>query len=175
MPQQENVQKECLKIDVFDTSAFINHLTTNGHIFTTESVIREVKSSISKLYLSSINYFIRRPYSKTIEAIKKVAKKLGDLDKLSLTDIEILALAFELKKEGNDVTLYSDDYSIQNVASFLQIKFSPIVQPKIKKKIQWKKVCTSCKKEYPYTYEKNYCLICGGKLKRVPSKVKNVD
>jgi len=98
-----------------------------------------------------------------------VAEKTGDLDSLSVTDIRVLALVNDFKREG--CTIISDDYAVQNVAEKLGIKYISIFNKKITKLINWKKYCESCDKYYD---KGRLCKICGGKLKRVPVSAKNV-
>ena len=54
---------------------------------------------------------------------KTSASKVGDSHKLSETDLQLLALALELKTEGVAPQIVTDDYSIQNVATQMGIGF----------------------------------------------------
>lgn len=49
--------------------------------------------------------------NESIEKVRSAAERTGDIDRLSPTDSQVLALALELS-----APLISDDYSIQNVS-----------------------------------------------------------
>jgi UPF0271 protein len=149
---------------VLDTSAiiYLNDFRMFEKIFTVKEVIEEVKDKISTVKLSGLNPKIIEPSTKAVEDVKKAARETGDLEGLSQTDLKVLALA----KEKN-LTIISDDRSIQNVAEKLGISYISVFVKKITKLIIWKKFCKNCR-EY---YEKgNSCKICGGKLIRVAKK-----
>ena len=150
---------------VLDTSAiiYLQDFRKFDDIFTTDSVIKEIKDDKTLLKLSTLNVSVIEPDRKTIEEIKKIARNTGDLEKLSRTDIEVLALAKELK-----VAVVSDDYNVQNVAKKIGMKFILVFSRGISKLFVWKKYCPACKK-----YLKNElieCPACGTRLKRIPKK-----
>jgi len=153
---------------VLDTSAFIylNDFRKFDEILTVQEVIDEVKDKISSMKLSGLNFKIVEPSEKSVKEIKKTAEETGDLEKLSNTDIKILALGKE-----NNCTIISDDRCIQNVAEKLKIKYVSVFNQKITSLIIWKKYCRSCKKFYD---GKDTCPICGNKLIRTPSKSEKV-
>jgi UPF0271 protein len=149
---------------VLDTSAiiYLNDFRSFDKIFTTQGVIREIKDKISSLKLAGIDLKVVEPSIKKINQVKNVARKTGDLEKLSQTDVEILALA----KEMNAVII-SDDRNIQNVAEKMNLKYISIFSKRISKLITWRKFCKICKKFYK---KGRVCEICGSKLIRVPKK-----
>jgi len=153
---------------VLDTSAiiYLNDFRSFEEIITVSEVIEEVKDRISSLKLSALNLKIIEPSIQSIKEVKKVARKTGDLEKLSKTDLRVLALA----KETN-FTIISDDRNIQNVAEKMEIKYISIFNKKITKLIIWKKFCKNCSK----IFEKGRsCPICGEKLVRIPVETKDL-
>jgi UPF0271 protein len=148
---------------VLDTSAiiYLNDFRKFDEILTVDSVVKEVKDKVSAMKLSSLKLEIFEPKKETVEKIKSVAAETGDLEKLSRTDIEILATAVE-----SDSTIISDDRNIQNVAEKLGIKYISIFSKKITKLITWRNYCRNCKK----FFEKKICPVCGSKLERIPEK-----
>ena len=154
---------------VLDTSAiiFLNDFRSFDEIFTVPDVIREVKDKISSLKLSGIKLNVLEPDKKTIKDIKTIAETTGDLEKLSNTDIKVLALAKE-----NNLTIISDDYNIQNVAEKSKINYVSLFNKKITKLVQWQNYCENCRKYY--NKEKN-CPVCGGELARKPVKSKTIS
>jgi UPF0271 protein len=123
-------------------------------------VVEEVKDRISKIKLEALNLRILEPDKRFLEEVKIIAKKTGDLEKLSRADIQVLALAKELK-----ANIVSDDYNIQNVAKKLGIEFTPVFSKGIKKIFYWKKFCPNCKKYFNSDLKE--CVICGARLKRL--------
>ena len=147
---------------VLDTSAiiYLQDFRRFDEIFVPTLVVEEVRDIISKIKLGALNLKTLEPDEKFLEEVKNIAKKTGDLEKLSKADIQVLALAKELK-----ANIVSDDYNIQNVAKRLGIKFIPVFSKGIKKIFYWKKFCSNCKKYFNPDLKE--CPVCGAKLKRL--------
>ena len=91
------------------------------------------------------------------------------------TDVELLALALELKSKGYRPQVVSDDYSIQNVATQAGIEFLALATFGIKRLLEWIRYCPACHREYPANNSSKECLVCGTALKRKPRRtVKNI-
>lgn len=149
---------------VLDTSAiiYLNDFRQFDELLTVQEVADEVKDKISSMKLSSMNLKIVEPAKKILNEIKATAKETGDLEKLSKTDIKVLAAAKE-----NGCTIISDDYTIQNVAEKLGMDYISIFSKKIERLISWKRYCKSCKRFFENEKE---CPRCGSKLVRVSEK-----
>lgn len=149
---------------VLDTSAiiYLNDFRMFEEIFTVSDVVDEVKDKINVLKLAGINLKVTDPSELSVNEIKKIANETGDLEKLSSTDIKILALAKE-----NNLTIISDDYNIQNVAKKCEINYVSLFSKKITKLIRWSTYCNSCKKFYE---NKKVCPKCGSQLVRKPKE-----
>jgi len=131
--------------------------------YVTHSVINELKSKLAdeKLDLMiELNLKILEPSKEFRDKLQEKAFQLGELPRLSKVDLDILALALEL-----GATIITDDYSIQNVAKEIGIKYLAFAQKGITKKMIWKKRCSGCGK-YFSNYS-NSCPICGSKIKAV--------
>lgn len=152
---------------VLDTSAiiYLQDFRKMEEIFIPVLVFEEIKDKISRMKLEAMNAKIFEPKKELIEEVRKIAKKTGDCEKLSEADIQVLALAKELKAK-----IVSDDYNIQNVAAKMGLKFIPVIQKGIKKIFKWNKYCPFCKKVFEV--EKRECPFCGSALKRLPSCLK---
>jgi UPF0271 protein len=139
-------------------------------MLTVSRVLKEIKDRESVSYLSLIDLEVKDPDSSDIEEVKKVARKTGDIYKLSETDIDLLALAFKIKKEGNEPIIVTDDYSIQNMARSLGIKTDSVVQKGISEKFKWVRICKGCKRRVD---EGKICPVCGSEvyLVRVRDKI----
>jgi UPF0271 protein len=148
---------------VLDTSAiiYLNDFRNFDEMFVVDDVVKEVKDRTSEMKLSGLKFKVAEPSEEAVNEIKHVAEKTGDLEKLSVTDIKVLALA-----KDTTSTIISDDRNIQNVAEKLGIKYISIFSKKITKLITWKNYCKNCKK----FFEKKVCPVCGSELVRVPEK-----
>jgi len=153
---------------VLDTSAFIylNDFRKFDEILTVQEVVDEVKDKVSSMKLSGLNFKIIEPSEKSVEEIKNIAKETGDLEKLSNTDVKVLAVAKE-----NNCTIISDDRCVQNVAERLSIEYISVYNKKITNLITWKKYCRNCKRFYD---KKVTCPVCGNDLVRTPSKSREI-
>jgi len=154
-----------------DTAAIIHEIRLEcKEIYLTSKIIEEAKTLKAKLRLDYIlaKGKIYEPSKSTLKKIKEEIKELVKKD-LSEADFELIASAFELKEIfGNNLIVYTDDYSIQNILSFFGINFKPVATKGIKRVIKWIGYCKNCNR-YSNDYNKN-CEICGGKLIKVPLK-----
>jgi len=147
---------------ILDTSGIIYSYTFDYEkIVTVHDVLNEVKDKISTAKLASLNINVVEPNKESIDNIRHVAKETGDLEKLSQTDIKLLAVAVE-----TGYTIVSDDKNIQNVAEKLKLRYIPVLFKKIKELIIWRKLCKNCRKFFSINMKE--CPVCGSELKRVP-------
>lgn len=135
---------------------------------TTPKVYEEVyknhlKREISNVYIISRRLEIEEPEEEFLEKAWDLAEKIGELDKLSSADIEILALAIKYSRE-NKVVVFTDDYSIQNILENLGIDYIPI-RRKIKYRVRrWRYACIKCGEKFLNNVR--ICLVCGGNVAR---------
>lgn len=161
------------KIFILDTSALIGGFTPNleePKQYTIPQVIEEAKSLSARLKLetalSSGQIKLREPSQKSIEEVEKKVEKTHD--RVSKTDIQVLALAHELMKAGKNPEVLTDDYAIQNLAEILEIEYSKVAKPGISKVYEWKRECPACGRVYEEDIER--CKACGSKLRRKPKE-----
>lgn len=121
------------EVYIFDTAAFLSALQLyiyRGEIITTPSVIQEVidNESIAKLDIAVVvnRFKVEQPSAIFIEKIKTIAKNLNIYEKLSKTDVEILALAIEYRLRGFKPIVFTDDYDMQKILKYLNIEFKSI-------------------------------------------------
>jgi len=153
---------------VLDTSAliYLNDFRSFDQILTVQEVKEEVKDKISKLKLRSLDLKIVEPTKIVVKEVEDAARKTGDLEKLSKTDIKVLAAGLEF-----GATIISDDRNIQNVAEELKMEFLSVFSKKISMKFKWIKVCSGC--GY-LSHEGEVCPRCGSKIvRKVTEKMKN--
>ncbi|MCW3985712.1 MAG: ribonuclease VapC [Candidatus Bathyarchaeota archaeon] len=111
---------------------------------------------------------VKTPRADYVKRIKASSKAVGDLLFLSDADQQVLALALELKDMGYNPQIVTDDYSIQNVANQVGIKFTPLLTFGIRYRFRWTLYCPACHHKYPADYQHKRCEICGTELKRKP-------
>jgi UPF0271 protein len=165
---------------ILDTSVILSGKPINfkkSEIFTTSSVSNELSPGGQDYqnfqYLKEKGLILQAPNVKAISVVKDCSSKTGDISRLSKTDIEILALALELNENNNfDVVILTDDYSIQNVADTLNLKFEGINQAGITKRFKWDCRCRGCGKIFKDSIK--ICPICGTETKSVISNKKDI-
>jgi endoribonuclease Nob1 len=175
MIHSANKQK---RIIVLDTSAFVagfDPFSLSEQQVTVPLVEEEIKRNAmirfrfeTAMETGKIQIMVASQVSQN--NVKSCANKVGDSFKLSNADLQILALASDLKDSGFIPQIMTDDYSIQNVATQLGIEFSALITFGIKRIIEWIRYCPACHKEYSVDSKFKECQVCGSLLKRKPRK-----
>ncbi len=156
-----------MKKKLLDTSV-INRSDLNysdGGYVTTNKVLSELRDETAKSVLESAIagglIKVEGPGSGYIKKVREKAGETGDLQRLSDTDLELIALALE-----KNYLLLSDDYSIQNMCKHLDIEYGGGVQEGIKRKLKWFMVCEGCGRKKPYDPDIKECSVCGSRLRK---------
>jgi Predicted nucleic acid-binding protein, consists of a PIN domain and a Zn-ribbon module len=103
-----------------------------------------------------------------LEDIIKQAECTRDIERLSKTDLGILAKALEYNKKTNGKSiLITDDFAVQNIAARLDIEVMPVAQRIITDKIIWQKQCIGCFRHFK---DGDECPICGSPLRKKMKK-----
>lgn len=154
---------------VLDASAFINgfKIISNNN-FTVPEITEEIKDFESRLVFDMAidegKLIIRDVQLEYINWVNDIISDSGDILRLSKPDTKLIALAYMFSKEGKNVKVISDDYTIQNTLRIMNIPYSGIITEGIKEIYNWKKVCEGCKKEYGEDYPFDDCEICGSRI-----------
>jgi len=172
-----NIKKKT-KIFIIDTSAILSGkpiYLDNVKMVTTSGILEELKPGgrdyRSFQFLIERGLSIQSPSKESTEKIKTVSIKTGDVNRLSKTDIGILALALDINKDDEkEAIILTDDYSIQNVSYVLNITYESISQSGITKKFKWTCRCRGCGKRFKENIK--ICPICGAETKTVISSIK---
>ena len=109
-----------------------------------------------------------KPKISFLRKIKEASESVGDVRYLSEADMQILALALELKSADLDPLIVTDDYSIQNVANQIGVNFASLVTYGIRFRFDWILYCPACHRKYSSDYKFKSCEVCGTELKRKP-------
>ncbi len=158
---------------VLDSSAIFLR-KVHGNAVTVPEVVEEIVDEDSRFYLSikmeEGGLRVESSREEFVLEINEVAKRTGDIHRLSKTDLNVLAKALEIKRRGKKAVIVTDDYSIQNMASVLDIDVEAVVQKGISRVVKWVKVCRGCGRRI----DSDICPVCGGEamLKKVKPKKK---
>jgi len=174
------VIKNKIKIYVIDTSAILSGIPINfndAEMVTTSCISMELKPGGKDYrnfqYLIEKGLSIISPSKKSIEIVISKSNKTGDKDRLSKADIDVLALAVDMKLDDKkNAIILTDDYSIQNVADALDIKIENFGQPKITKRFKWGCRCLGCRKKFHENIK--ICPICGAATKEIISSGEDI-
>ena len=150
---------------VLDSSAFfsMDNLPDEEHVCP-PGVIRELtKHEDPRLALWGDMVRTSDCTEASMEKVREVARKSGDLGRLSPVDMSVIALAIDV--EG---TVLSDDFSILNVCTVMGIPNRSVGTKGIKKVEKWNYQCIGCKKWYKE--RSNECPICGSPMKSFRKK-----
>lgn len=163
---------------VLDTSAFIagfDPMAIPEKQFTVPEVNNElIEGSIPRMRFNAAvengKVSILKPKDSFFQEILEASKKVGDIRYLSDADLQVLALAMELKSRGLSPVIVTDDYSVQNVANKIGAEFVSLMTFGIKFRFKWSLYCPACYRKYPSDYKFKDCEVCGTELKRKPKK-----
>ncbi len=155
---------------VLDAGAFFagfEPLALQRRAYTVPEVLEELRSQSLKVKIALEQHLleVRSPAERYLKHVQRAAAKTGDIAKLSRTDMAVLALALELASEGQEVAIVTDDYAVQNVASALKLRFSPVAEMGIVRSFRWYKRCTGCGRRYSAAHPRDSCEVCGSPLR----------
>jgi len=150
---------------VLDTSAlFSMNKLPKGELYTTPGVIGEMKKYGDERagYLAALVNVIE-PTKESMKRVREGARITRDSSRLSPVDMEVVALARDL-----DAAILTDDYSIQNLAKYLGISYSPVNIQGITELVKWRLKCLGCGRVWDEPYPE--CPVCGSKLRTSRSR-----
>ena len=166
-PSGKNVEKY-----IADSAVFImgNCNIPYSQMVTIPLVEDEIRSEEARL-----RYDIAKAEGLRVEAVEesflkeiiKQAECTRDIERLSKTDLGVLAKALECKESDENVILITDDFAVQNIAARLNIEIIPVAQRIIKDKIIWQKQCIGCFRHFKDGEE---CPVCGSPLRKKMKK-----
>ncbi len=167
------------RILVLDTSAFVagfDPFSVREEQVVPPLVEKEVlKHALTKMRfemaLENGKLRIFAPSNESIALAGTCAASVGDSFFLSQTDLQVLALALEIKTTGDYPHIVTDDYSIQNVAAKLGLPFVSLATFGIRRQLSWVRYCPACRRKYPANSKLSTCLVCGTQLKRKPQRL----
>jgi UPF0271 protein len=167
---------------LLDTSAFITGYEAadvNMEHYSVPAVREELREGeFSKLRFDNAvrvgNLKVVHPDLMYVAEIGKVATEMGEGGVLSEADTHLLALGLQLIAEGFEAIIVSDDYSIQNIADRLGMRFKSLATSGIKRRFEWTIYCPGCRRTFGTPQLEDVCPICGTRLRRRPWKKSKV-
>lgn len=161
---------------LLDTSAFIMGYEASDvdeEHYTVPAVREELRrGDLPKLRLDTARRTGRlkvlSPEDRYVAEVEAAAAELGETGVLSTTDRELLALGLQLRAEGKNPIVVSDDYSVQNVADRLGLRYRSLATPGIKRRFDWIIYCPGCRRSFSRPQPGGVCPICGTELRRKP-------
>ena len=153
---------------VLDTMVFLSGtgLSAGDELFTVPGVLSELKGERDRArfeYFRDSGMKILEPGGELLNEVRQKSTVTGDSERLSEVDTALIALALEL-----NAVLITDDYSIQNLADEMGVKYRPLSEGGIQKKFQWELKCTGCGRIWEEKHTE--CPVCG---KPVRTKMKH--
>lgn len=169
-----------MRVLVLDASALIMGLDPLGLEYETYSVpevAAELREQTSPSYRFAMSISLRKlqirsPTKLSLKEVLGKATKLGDQIALSPADVNVLALALDLHKDGMSPIVVSDDYALQNVAEEFGLSYQSLATLGIREKFDWVRYCPACFRRY--SGELQICQVCGTKLKRKPLRKRTI-
>lgn len=147
-----DTMKQTSEVIVVDTSAILSgkQFDTGDVLIITATLIAEELKEGGRDYrwfecLQAKGLEVHSPSKESLTLIQHTAKKYGEHKRLSVADMHLLALAVDVMRLWEKtVCILSDDYSIQNIAAYLNIPFLALSQKGITKKFKWVSRCQGC-------------------------------
>jgi len=167
---------------ILDSSIFINNiniLQLDYPLFTVNDISDELLSENAKLIFDiavmNNKLILKEPRPESLQYIEKISEKTGDLIKLSKIDKQIIALAWEIKNDDQFTPIVlTEDYSIQNVLTEMNIEFNSVIEVGIKDQIYWIYYCQQCNQIIEKPSKDFKCPNCGSNIKRKPNKIAKI-
>ena len=168
---------------VFDTNIFLTGIDFTlfpNTIYTTSKVLEEInvpkfreknRNILNRISaaIDAGKLIIEKPEINYIKSVIEKSKNTGDFKAISEVDIELIALGLQIEdKLSQDVIIYTNDYSMENVCIELDLKFKTAYRNGIKKKWQFEVYCPVCDTKHKPERLYSICDRCGTKLKRKP-------
>jgi UPF0271 protein len=174
--KEKKIQDDKTAIYIIDSSAVLSGkpLPLDQQIcWTSEEIANEFSiggpSYRMFQYLLEKGLELHNPTEESKKIVLEIVERMGEGLRLSSADQAILALAVDVKRvTQNKAIILTDDYSIQNIASILNIEFQSISQSGITKTFKWIRRCRGCGRIL--TNNESDCKICGSPARFVVDK-----
>lgn len=138
-------------------------------MYTTPSAVCEVKDPENRAALvEAVDLgFVKiiAPSQPHVSVIMQAAVKIGSIHKLSSTDLDVAALAVQLRGSYSEVVVVTDDYELENLLLYLGVSFKPLRTPGIRELRVFAALCPVCG-YVPGKPGEETCPFCGISISR---------
>ena len=118
---------------------------------------------------------VKNSQEKYSTIVEEKSKSTGTTKVLSKNDINLIGLVLELMDAyAEDIILYTNDYSMENLCTLLKIRFKPLYKKGIKEKMYFEVYCPYCKTLHKPEDLNKICERCGLQLKKRLSKKEKI-
>ncbi|MEM0361783.1 MAG: NOB1 family endonuclease [Sulfolobales archaeon] len=143
---------------------------------TTPEVLEEVRDELSRvsveLSLSAGKLTVVEADSILIDEAVRIAGELGEVGRLSKADLSLVALMVKYSRGGCEVIVVTDDYSLQNIAAYLNLYVVGVKRKAIERIVKYVMICEACGFKGS---SGDLCPVCGGRMVRKPLRVRIAD
>ena len=110
---------------------------------------------------------VKKSQDKYSNIVEEKSKSTGTTKILSKNDVSLIGLVLELMDiYSEDIILYTNDYSMENLCTILQIRFKPLYKKGIEEKMYFEVYCPYCKTLHKPEDLNKKCERCGLDLKK---------
>ncbi|MEZ0290438.1 MAG: hypothetical protein ABWJ42_05045 [Sulfolobales archaeon] len=159
------------RVLVLDTAGLfvIQSLTSHENLWTVPRALEEVLDEESRRSLESIiaagRINIVEPEKRFRDEISRIAVERGFREALSDTDIDVVALAYQLKGLGYEPVIFSDDSFVHRLARIVGIESVSVRRRVSGRSVLRIYVCDVC--GYKTLKRIDRCPVCGSKMRVV--------
>ena len=140
----------------------MNELKVPRYIDRNRNILRRVELAIETGKL-----VVKNSQDKYSIIVEEKSKSTGTTKVLSKNDIDLIGLVLELMDAyTEDIILYTNDYSMENLCTLLKIRFKPLYKKGIKEKMYFEVYCPYCKTLHKPEDLNKKCERCGLHLKK---------
>ena len=110
---------------------------------------------------------VKRSQDKYSNVVVEKSKSSGTTKVLSKNDTSLMGLVLELMDTySEDIILYTNDYSMENLCIMLKIRYEPLYKKGIKEKMYFEVYCPYCRTLHQPEDLGKKCERCGLQLKK---------
>ena len=162
-----------MKALVLDSSALIQGFSPGSEpAYTVDAVLSELRDELTRLrvesQVASGSIKVRGPGERYVAAVAEEARRRGEDAALSAADAMVLSLGLQLRDEGLDPVVVSDDYAVQNMAEHLGLGYRSLAVGGIRRRFSWVTYCPGCRRRFDGPQPDGVCPVCGTPLRRKP-------
>ncbi len=140
----------------------MKELKVPNYINRNRNILRRVELAIETGKL-----VVKKSKDKYINIVEEKSKSTGTTKVLSKNDISLMGLVLELMDTyPEDIMLYTNDYSMENLCTMLKIRFKPLYKKGIEERMYFEVYCPYCKTLHNPEDLYKKCERCGLQLKK---------